>query len=278
MSFIAQAIRDRIVFTSGYIQGRFPHSPSDLWALSISKVTSLVAIPLPFLSFLALPFFSGTSTTINLVFFYLIWSTLVLSNDPLRIEIYGTLLIRVLCFLLPAIGFVLFDSFLPGLSRGIKNRPGQLPFAQLTRNELLKIVGVAALNVLLGVALQAVLELFFTEALHLRSILKVTTIVPLPWNILKHVAFGFVIRGIIIYLVHRYLLHTVDSSLKTWHIEWQHSVALPFSVVAAYDHPINYLLLEWLPAFVPAYLMRFHVFTAWKSCSWIQATPSCHPA
>jgi hypothetical protein len=36
---------------------------------------------------------------------------------------------------------------------------------------------------------------------------------------------------------------------------------LPFSIVAAYDHPLDYLLLQWLPAFVPAYFLRFHVLT-----------------
>ncbi|KAK5110362.1 hypothetical protein LTR62_006070 [Meristemomyces frigidus] len=46
---------------------------------------------------------------------------------------------------------------------------------------------------------------------------------------------------------------------KAWHSRWQHSITIPFSLVAAYDHPINYLLAQWLPLFVPAYLFRYHV-------------------
>lgn len=72
---------------------------------------------------------------------------------------------------------------------------------------------------------------------------------------------GFAIRGVLIYLVHRFVLHTYDSPLKQWHHQWQHSVRLPFSLIAAYDHPANYLLSSWLPTFLPAYLFRFHVLT-----------------
>lgn len=61
--------------------------------------------------------------------------------------------------------------------------------------------------------------------------------------------------------MHRFLLHTYDSPLKNWHLQWQHSIRLPFSLVATYDHPVNYLLSQWLPTFIPAYLFRFHVLT-----------------
>ncbi len=75
------------------------------------------------------------------------------------------------------------------------------------------------------------------------------------------VAKGFAVRGILIYLLHRYLLHTYDTVFKTWHLKWQHSVRLPFSLIAAFDHPANYLLTQWAPTFLPAYLFRFHVLT-----------------
>lgn len=255
-----QAIRDNIVYASGYLKGRSFSLPTSFAEL-VSKATSFVSLPLPFLSFLALPFFSGTSTTVNLVFFYLTWSALVLSHDQLTIELYGTLATRLFCFVLPALGFLAFDCFAPSLSKGMKNRGArQLPL-KLGRNKLLEVVGVALANVSLALALQAALELLVTEVFHLRSILRVTTTIPLPWNILKDVAKGLVVRGVLIYVVHRYVLHTYDSPLKSWHIQWQHSIPLPFSLAAAYDHPANYLLKEWLPTFIPAYLFRYHVLT-----------------
>ncbi|KAK4543698.1 hypothetical protein LTR36_005343 [Oleoguttula mirabilis] len=248
----------------GYAQGRFaslPHTPSELCGQVISKAMSFVALPIPLLSFLALPLFGGSSTTVNLVVFYLTWSALVASHGPLTIELGGTLLVRLVCFLLPALGFLAFDCTIPSVAKGLKAQgEKQLPL-QLGRNKVLEVVGVAVFNVLLSVAVQAGLEHFATQVLHLRSILKVTSIVPLPWTVLKDVAKGLVFRGVLRYAAHRYLLHTYRTPLKGFHRRWQHSVRLPFSLVAAYDHPLNYLLSEWLPVFFPAYLFRFHALT-----------------
>lgn len=263
MSFL-QPIRDNVVYATGYLSGRssgFPHSLSDAYSLFASKLTSLLALPLPFLSFLAFPFFGGTSTTISVAFFYLTWTSLVLSRDQLSIEFYGTLAARLLCFLLPALGFLAFDCAVPKLSRNTKARGKEHSPLKHDRRVLAEVVGVATFNVLLGVLLQVALELLSTRVFHLKSILRVTIGVDLPWNIIKDVARGFALRGIVHYVIHRYALHTYDSPLKTWHMAWQHRVRLPFSVIAAYDHPVNYLLAQWLPAFLPAYLFRFHVFT-----------------
>lgn len=262
MASVVNYARDNIVYASGYLAGRWPRSISDIYATLVSKLTSFLSLPLPFLSFLALPFFGSTSTTLSVAFFYLTWTALVLSHDQLTVEIYGTLAIRFFCFVLPALGFLALDCAVPNLTKGLKNRgASQLPLVQLGRDKLLWVTGVALLNTLLGIAIQSALELLVTEVLHVRSILRVTTIVPFPWTILKDVGVGLVFRGVITYVVHRFLLHTYDSPLKTWHSKWQHSVSLPFSLVAAYDHPVNYLLANWLPTFLPAYLFRWHVLT-----------------
>ena len=180
MASLAQSIRDNVVYASGYFQGRsyqLPRSFAELYAVLVSKVTSLISLPLPFLSFLALPFFSGSSTTISLVFFYLTWSTLVLSHSQLSVEIYGTLAVRLFCFVLPALGFLAFDCAIPNLSKGIKNRgTSQLPLVY-GRNKLLELTGVALLNVFIAVALQAALEFLCTGVLHTKSILQVTSTV-----------------------------------------------------------------------------------------------------
>lgn len=264
MSSVPQFLRDKLVYSSGFIQGRahtFPNNIADLYGVVVGKITSLVSLPLPFLSFLAVPFFSGTSTTLSLAFFYLTWSAFVLSHNQLAVEFYGTLAVRLLCFVLPALGFAIFDGTAPKLSRGLKNRgTKQLPLAQLERRKLLEITGWAVLNVAGSVLLEVVLEFFATEVLRVRSVFKVTSFVPLPWNIIKNVAAGFVVRGILVYAAHRFL-HEYESPLRTWHLQWQHSVSLPFSLVAAYDHPVNYLLVQWLPMFLPAYLSRWHVLT-----------------
>jgi len=229
--------------------------------MAMSKATSLVTLPLPFLSILALPVFGGKSTSLSLVFVYLTWSSLVFAHDPLSLEIYGTLAARILFFLLPAFAFLAFDCGTPSLSKNVKAYGEKNLPSRLGNGRLLKIASIGVANVLLSVALQAVLEMLFTDVFHLRSILKVTSFVPLPWSIAKDVVKGLALRGVLHYYIHRYLLHTYETPLKTWHLKWQHSVQLPFSLAAAYDHPVCHLLVNWLPDFLPAYLFRFHVLT-----------------
>ncbi|KAK5130220.1 hypothetical protein LTR08_002305 [Meristemomyces frigidus] len=257
-------LREQLVHAYGFLQERtpwLPRSTSELYGQLLSKFTGLVSLPIPLVSFLALPFFGGSSATVNLVVFYLTWSALVASHGPLELELYGTLLVRLVCFLLPALGFAAFDCMLPSLAKGLKNSGEKGLPLQLGRKKLLEIAGIAVLNVLLSIAVQAGIETLATQVLHLRSLLKVTLMVPLPWTILKDVAKGFAARGILRYVAHRYLLHTYRTPLRTWHRQWQHSVQLPFSLVAAYDHPLNYLLSQWAPLFLPAVWFRFHVLT-----------------
>lgn len=264
MSAIQQYVREKVLYATGYYSGRFyslPGNLSQVYAFLIAKVTRLVSLPLPLLSFLALPLYGGTSTTINLLFFYLTWSAMLASYDPLTVEIVGTALVRLLCFLLPALWFLVFDITVPNVSKGIKAHGERHLPHRLGRNKLLEVAGVAIFNVVLSIAVQYGLEVLWTQVLHLRSILRVSSMVPLPWNIAKDLLRGLVVRGVLHYGVHRLLLHTSATPLKTWHLRWQHSVELPFSLVAAYDQPINYLLSQWLPTFLPAYLFRFHVLT-----------------
>jgi hypothetical protein len=68
---------------------------------------SLSALPLFFSSY------NSWSTSLNLLFFYITWSTLILSHSPLKIELIGSLIIRVLFFWVPALLFLLFDIASP---------------------------------------------------------------------------------------------------------------------------------------------------------------------
>lgn len=163
--------------------------------------------------------------------------------------------------MIPALGFLAFDCVFPNASQRIKARREQGLPGRLGRDKLLLITGVAVANVLFSVFFQIILEQVFTKVLRLRSLLKVSTAVPLPWNIFTDVLKGLILRGVLHYVVHRYVFHTYDSALKTWHLQWQHSISVPFSIAAAYDHPANFLVGTWLPTFFPAYFMRWHVLT-----------------
>lgn len=63
------------------------------------------------------------------------------------------------------------------------------------------------------------------------------------------------------YVLHRYAIHSSPSFLRSLHMNWQHSVSPPYSIIAHYDHPLPYVLHIFVPTYVPAVLCRFHLLT-----------------
>ncbi len=222
-------------------------------------------ISLPALSFLVIPAFSSYGTTLNFLFFYMTWAILIRSNPPLQVELLGTLAIRVLFYILPSLGFLLFDGGAPGVAANIKEHgETALPMGEEQggkKGRWWKITLVSIVNVLLSVALQSGVELLFTRVLHIRSALKITTSLPMPWSIVRDLALGLLMREVLTYALHRYVLHAPQSPLENMHTSWQHSVVSPFSMVAHYDHPLTYLVHVFLPMYIPAVFLRMHLLT-----------------
>lgn len=220
---------------------------------------------LPLLSFLLIPTFSSYSTSLNLLFFYLTWSTLVLSNPPLRVEVIATLAVKVLFYVLPSVFFLCIDLVLPSAAKNLKALgDAALPFKSARRQRGLRIlhyVGWSLVNVCLGVAIQCLVEILFTRVLAIRSALRVTTTLPLPFGILKDLVRGYILREIFAYTLHRYTLHESDNALSRMHQDWYHSLPAPYPLSATYDHPLAYFVRSFLPAYLPAVLFRFHLIT-----------------
>lgn len=61
--------------------------------------------------------------------------------------------------------------------------------------------------------------------------------------------------------MHRYALHHPRSYLTKLHREWYHDLSLPFPLTAHYDHPLVYLAHRFVPIYLPAMLLRFHLLT-----------------
>ncbi|OMP84515.1 hypothetical protein BK809_0001618 [Diplodia seriata] len=222
---------------------------------------------LPLLSAAFLPIYSNYSTSLNLLFFYLTWSTLVLSHPPLRVEGFGTLAVRLLFYILPSSLFLLFDAAVPSLSVAIKAQgeialPGRSGTKGTKgRKGVVKVAAWSIFNVLLGIAFQVGIDLVLTRGLRMKSALKIVTRLPLPWGLAKDIAKGLLIRGILQYYIHRHVLHAPGSRIARWHRNWQLSIRAPYSFVANYDHPIAWLLHRWLPVYLPAVIFRFHILT-----------------
>jgi hypothetical protein len=108
--------------------------------------------------------------------------------------------------MVPSLLFLVFDSILPSLSVGLKTqgaaalptRTGGVQGARRggNRPQWYQVIGLSLLNIFLSVAIQAGVELLFTEAFHIRSALKVTTTLPMPWSIAKDVLRGLLLREV----------------------------------------------------------------------------------
>lgn len=149
--------------------------------LPLPSLDTLLSLPL--LSLLVLPSalssFSWT-TSLNLLFFYLAWSSIVLSHDPLNIELFGTLATRIIFYVLPSALFLLFDLAVPSAAVSIKQHGKRALPLKATRSgnaptKLLQYLGVCLGNVLLGVALQSTIDYVLIHVLNVRSALKIST-------------------------------------------------------------------------------------------------------
>ncbi|OBT72426.1 hypothetical protein VF21_08201 [Pseudogymnoascus sp. 05NY08] len=229
-------------------------------------------LSLPAVGYLLLPTLGTYSTSLNLLFFYMTWSTLVLTQSQLRVEVIGTLAVRALFFILPAAFFLLFDTIIPSLAVGLKiqgapalpTRTGGVQGAKKSKGTppWWQVIGVSLFNILLSVGIQVAVEFLFTEVFHMRSAMKITTTLPMPWSIAKDVLRGLVIREVLQYYIHRFLHRPAHpNTFSTLHKNWNHSITAPYSFTAYYDHPLPYLLLHFLPLYLPTLLFRPHILT-----------------
>ncbi|KGO72920.1 Fatty acid hydroxylase [Penicillium italicum] len=233
---------------------------------------------IPILSVFLIPVLSSYSTTLNLLFFYMTWSTLVLSHSRLRVELWGTIAVRILFYALPSILLFLFDILTPSAAvlfkaHGATGLPGGKRRRRIHAKEL-KIAGWGLFNLFLGIAVQGVLEMILVRTLGKRSALRVSLKLPMPFEICKDLSLAMLGRessfaDILIffskflsYFLHRYALHSKRSpTLSKWHRSWYHSLSAPFPLTAHYDHPVPYLVTKFIPTYAPAIIFRFHMLT-----------------
>ncbi|PVI03161.1 hypothetical protein DM02DRAFT_612404 [Periconia macrospinosa] len=236
----------------------------------MSLSTLFAPFTLPLASLFAIPFLSSTSTSLNLIFFSLTWTTLALSYSPLQLEFWAPLFLRTVLYLLPAALFLLLDLGIPSLMVEVKaQREWGLPARQKGGvRKVRRVVAWSVFNVVLAVGVQAGIEWFVTDVLKMRSLLVIKgnrwtlNHLPNPWTLIKHAAIGLVSRNILQYYIHQSILHSPNGGvLARWHKTWHHSVQVPYSFVAAYDHPVCYLVHRFLPLYIPAIIFRFHIMT-----------------
>jgi hypothetical protein len=153
-------------------------------------------VSIPLTTMLAVPLFSSYSTSFNLLFFTFNWYILLLSHPPLRVELFGLLLIRLGFFLIPALSFFSFDALIPSLASQIKAQGDLALPTRAGRKKASLIAAWSTFNVLLGVSLIIGLELLSTKVLHWRSLLNLGKTLPFPWKAVQSILGLFALRGV----------------------------------------------------------------------------------
>ncbi|KAG6056120.1 hypothetical protein E4U32_005871 [Claviceps aff. humidiphila group G2b] len=219
-----------------------------------------VLLSIPLLSYVFFPTKGASvSTSVNLIFIYMTWSSLVFSHHPLEIHLSGLLVLRVIFWLIPSLVFLLFDIGVPSLAEGLKHG-GRSSLPPRNVRKLAKLLGLAVLNVFLWMAVEAIVTMAYTLVFK-KHIFKMTSTLPLPWTITKHCTFILVTREVLQYYLHRRVLHG-KSGLARKHVAYAHATSgAPYSLQVYTDHPIAIFFHRFLPVFLPSVIIRTHMLT-----------------
>ncbi|KAK5996794.1 hypothetical protein PT974_02137 [Cladobotryum mycophilum] len=200
------------------------------------------------------------STTLNVLFFYMTWSTLVLSHSPLFVHVYGVLAIRIVFFIIPSLLSLLFDASLPSLAEKVKHG-GRSALPPRDAKALSRLLGLVMLNLGVMTGVEGALSFVLLKILK-GPVFRTSTALPLPWQMFKHVVILLAVRGGLQYYIHRSILHGERYSAAKKHRDFAHARSSPpFSLLLMADHPIPLMLHRLLPLFLPALLLRPHLLT-----------------
>ncbi|KAI0840701.1 sterol desaturase family protein [Hypoxylon sp. FL0890] len=217
-------------------------------------------LSLPIVSYFAGPMLTSWSGSMNLLFFYMTWMTLVLSHSPLKIELVGTLAARIVFWLVPSLFFLIFDTLVPSLAESVKLY-GAKSLPRRNAASLLRQVLLAIFNLALCTAVQAGISVGAGILLR-HPLFKTSTRLPLPWQIVKHICIMYTAREVLTYYINRFILHS-RGKIASLHKAYSHSRkgAAPYSLMLYTDHPLPLLLSRTLPVYLPAMAIQPHLLT-----------------
>lgn len=228
---------------------------------SAQYITMDLLLSIPVLTYFLAPSPPSWSTTLNVMFFYMTWTTLILSHSPLKVHLVGVLAIRLAFWLLPSLLTLAFDVSLPSLAESIKyGGRGGLP--PRDPHKLGRMLLLSLFNSVLLIAVEGACSYAHTLVFGAPEF-RASTTLPFPWQMAKHVAILFVAREALQYYIHRFVLHASNSPLADLHAQHAHSrPGAPFSLQLFADHPLPLLLHRFAPLYLPAALVvRPHLLT-----------------
>ncbi|WQF77191.1 Putative fatty acid hydroxylase [Colletotrichum destructivum] len=228
-----------------------------------------ILLSLPIVSYFLAPSVTSWTTSLNLLFFYMTWTTLVLSHGPLKVQLLGTLAIRLALWLLPSLAFLLFDTLIPSIAESIKTA-GASAIPPAHGPTLLRTLLLALFNLALSAGVEGGVSFAYASCFH-KPLFRASTALPLPFQLMKHIAFLIAAREVLTYYIHMRVLHAraggrlsrfSPARIGRLHDSYAHARdAPPFSLMLFADHPLPFLLHRVVPGFLPALVLRPHLLT-----------------
>lgn len=221
-----------------------------------------VLLSLPIFSYFLAPGITSWSTSLNVLFFYMTWSTLVLSHPPWRIHVLALLAVRTLLWFIPSLLSLAFDTLFPSLAGPLKHNNALPP-----RNTriIARQAGLALFNMALITGLEFSLIYLLGPLLPIDSatIFHASTTLPLPWQLGKQILLMMMLREFLTFHIHRSLLSDTATLLGKWHVNSPAHArrAPPYSLLLYADHPASVFLHRFVPTFAAALIARPHMLT-----------------
>ena len=218
-----------------------------------------ILLSIPVLTYLFSPTQPSWSTSLNILFFYMTWTTLILSHAPLKVHLVGILAIRAVFWLLLSLLTLLFDVTLPSVSESIKHG-GRAGLPPRNAHRLGRIGALALFNSVLLIAAEGAASYTFMTLCG-RPEFRTSTTLPFPWQIVKHVVILLVSREALQYYIHRFILHGPNPIGQLHQSYAHHKPGAPFSLQLFTDHPLPLLLHRFVPLYIPGLFLRPHLLT-----------------